>query len=328
MHPHYQHQQSWRQKHSREWLDLWGVDRVWHREWTVRRGIQPDPNHSYDYELNGDLLQLKPKTSARHHINVWREATQQVSDAWFLDAITFIHGVEFEPTPEFSQHRWRVPVGKILGRPMRVVLMNYLRHSGADVDFTWEDRLTEMSEWPTIVQQYQRLNRRRFGLPALTDTAQTWPYRDNGLAWAENLSGGTEESWPPASVCVCMETYQHAIDVAPGVPVHFTTEKTFRALAHGLPTVFWADRHACRWLQSQGYRTWHEHWSEAYDDETSPEARLPRILAIIDQVNRWSNQEWLNRWPDFQQIHRHNRANYIKHHQRSRHNAEWLRDQL
>ena len=160
----------------------------------------------------------------------------------------------------------------------------------------------------------------------MSDTVQTWPYRDNGLDWAENLSGAEPEQWPHASAYVCMETYTHAIDVAPGVPVHYTTEKTFRALAHGLPTVFWADRHTIRYLHEQGYRTWQDHWDESYDDMDQPEDRLQSLLRIIDDVNRWSDQEWQDRWPAFQHIHHHNRANYALHHARCRANAEWLRD--
>lgn len=329
MHPHYQYQQSTWSGQWQEWLDLWGVDRVWHSEWSVWRQHNPLPDHQYWIEFSADPLCLMPQVSHRHRVLVWPGTTQQYQDTWLLDANTYMMHVKYHDDSEFESRGWRVPCGKLVDRPLRVALLNYLIHSDAPVDMTWTMQEQEHTQWHTIQQQYRRLNRRRFGLPALDHTQHTWPYRNTGRAWAWNLSGQHTESWPNASAYLCIETAQMPVDVMDSTLIWpAITEKTFRALAHGLPTVFWGCQHTIQYLHSQGYRTWGDHWSESYDDEFDVDARFRKLCQTIEEINSWSDQEWLNRWPDFQHIHRHNRENYAEHHQRSRQNAEWLLNQL
>jgi hypothetical protein len=84
------------------------------------------------------------------------------------------------------------------------------------------------------------------------------------------------------------------------------TEKTFKAIALGMPFVLVAPAGSLAYLREYGFRTFDSVWDESYDQETDDFLRLERVtrlLADIDAMS-WHQKEIL--WLHAQEIAIHN----------------------
>jgi hypothetical protein len=75
------------------------------------------------------------------------------------------------------------------------------------------------------------------------------------------------------------------------------TEKTFKAIALGMPFVLVAAVGSLEYLRSYGFRTFSDIWDESYDQETDDIKRLEKVAALLRDIDNLS-------WSQKQQIHR------------------------
>jgi len=86
----------------------------------------------------------------------------------------------------------------------------------------------------------------------------------------------------------------------------FPTEKTMRPLINHTPAVFFAPCGYVANLQRLGFKTWHQYWSEEYDQlEGWP--RIQAILSIVNKLSQQSSQELFAMWQDMEPLLTHNR---------------------
>jgi len=76
------------------------------------------------------------------------------------------------------------------------------------------------------------------------------------------------------------------------------TEKTFKAIALGMPFVLVAAANTLEYLREYGFRTFHHIWDESYDEEADDLRRLERVTALLHDIEQCSAREKT-------QIHRH-----------------------
>ena len=69
------------------------------------------------------------------------------------------------------------------------------------------------------------------------------------------------------------------------------TEKTFKAIALGMPFVLVAAAGSLEYLREYGFRTFSEIWDESYDVEIDDHRRLEKITALLRDIDQMSAQE-------------------------------------
>jgi hypothetical protein len=62
------------------------------------------------------------------------------------------------------------------------------------------------------------------------------------------------------------------------------TEKTFKAIALGMPFVLVAAAGSLEYLRSYGFRTFSDIWDESYDQETDDILRLEKVAALLKDI--------------------------------------------
>lgn len=72
----------------------------------------------------------------------------------------------------------------------------------------------------------------------------------------------------------------------------FPTEKTFKPIKARHPFIIASRPHFLKHLRAQGYKTFHPHINEFYDDIENDEQRLTAIMAEIERLSKYSDQEW------------------------------------
>lgn len=69
------------------------------------------------------------------------------------------------------------------------------------------------------------------------------------------------------------------------------TEKTFKAIALGMPFVLVAAAGSLEYLRSYGFRTFDSVWDESYDTETDDLARLESVTGLLKYLDDMSDRE-------------------------------------
>jgi hypothetical protein len=69
------------------------------------------------------------------------------------------------------------------------------------------------------------------------------------------------------------------------------TEKTFKAIALGMPFILVAAAGSLEYMRSYGFRTFGDVWDESYDTETDDIKRLEKIAALLRDIDGLSDQE-------------------------------------
>lgn len=74
----------------------------------------------------------------------------------------------------------------------------------------------------------------------------------------------------------------------------FPTEKTFKPIKARHPFIIISRPHFLKHLKEQGYKTFHPHINESYDDIENDERRLNAIMSEMERLSKYSEQEWGN----------------------------------
>lgn len=84
------------------------------------------------------------------------------------------------------------------------------------------------------------------------------------------------------------------------------TEKTFKAIALGMPFILVATAGSLEYLRSYGFRTFHDVWDESYDQETDDFRRLEMVTDILASIDACSPRENQQIFRHIQPIVEHN----------------------
>jgi hypothetical protein len=76
------------------------------------------------------------------------------------------------------------------------------------------------------------------------------------------------------------------------------TEKTFKAIALGMPFVLVAAAGSLEYLREYGFRTFSAIWDESYDHESNDIWRLEKVMDLLSSISNMTPRE-------LQQLHRH-----------------------
>lgn len=76
------------------------------------------------------------------------------------------------------------------------------------------------------------------------------------------------------------------------------TEKTFKAIALGMPFILVATAGSLEYMRSYGFRTFDNVWDESYDEDANDIARLESVATLLRDINSLTDRERL-------QIQRH-----------------------
>lgn len=75
-----------------------------------------------------------------------------------------------------------------------------------------------------------------------------------------------------------------------GARTHIT-EKTFKAIALGMPFVLVAAAGSLEYMRSYGFRTFSDVWDESYDQETDDHERLRKVVGLLSAIDQCSIAE-------------------------------------
>lgn len=74
------------------------------------------------------------------------------------------------------------------------------------------------------------------------------------------------------------------------------TEKTFKAIALGMPFILVATAGSLEYMRSYGFQTFHDVWDESYDEETDDFRRLERITDLLASIDACGQREREQIW--------------------------------
>lgn len=74
------------------------------------------------------------------------------------------------------------------------------------------------------------------------------------------------------------------------------TEKTFKAIALGLPFILVATAGSLDYLHEYGFRTFSDVWNESYDQEQDDFARLEKVAELLKDIDNLSAREKTQIW--------------------------------
>ena len=69
------------------------------------------------------------------------------------------------------------------------------------------------------------------------------------------------------------------------------TEKTFKAIALGMPFILVASAGSLEYMRSYGFRTFADIWSEDYDEETDDILRLEKVSDLLREIDGLADRE-------------------------------------
>ena len=251
----------------------------------------------------------------------------------WMDAVTYIWWMDWLPIPVHvpQDNRWLYLMGRLNCRFHRYFLYQQCRQKSWPI--TWSCVATPDNDF-TPVQRYYKKFRTNWSKSLPYEPFDVHPTTYNtgvSLDWANpgqhsirmtpqfRAVSEKQEVWPSYRLHIVAETSTDPIEY-PGGQGAFITEKTFRALAHGKPTVWLGSQHTIKYLHSQGYETWGRLFDESYDDEFDVDARFRKLCQTLEEINSWSEDHWHKIWSKVVAIARHNRKNFRRHHRRSHQN--------
>lgn len=318
----------------------------WRAYFTALRGI---PHHQIydrswrisDYDLSrvrfifddeaGDISR-KQFGNKVWYIKNWAVNETVIQDRnIFVDAVTILYWMKSLPMPKpLPDQRWLYLMGTIPNRHHRYFLFQMARQKHWPIE--WSCISTTPQEMPAIENYYKKFRRNWHPeLPAQPFDVFPTSYNNNIKLFRDKTLDSDpaypmmpknrstqelDEAWPSYRLHICAETLVDATKYPNGY-CPFITEKTFRAIAHGKPTVWSGSPGTIKYLNDQGYRTWNNYFDESYDNEINVGKRFKMICQTLEDINSWSEQRWQQVWPDMIEIARHNQQNLVKHHRRS-----------
>jgi hypothetical protein len=137
---------------------------------------------------------------------------------------------------------------------------------------------------------------------AVIDIAKRY---DNTYPDIEQVLSAADLPWLFANETVQQMTscwlgnFAEAIDSLVYVPtetVYFgrrthVTEKTFKAIALGMPFIMVAAAGSLEYMRSYGFRTFADVWDESYDEETNDIKRLELVVTLLTEIDALTDRE-------------------------------------
>ena len=93
------------------------------------------------------------------------------------------------------------------------------------------------------------------------------------------------------------------------------TEKTYKPIAFMQPFIMVAAPFSLKHIQDVGFKTFDKFWDESYDLETDHVSRMNKIVDLIKQISKWSDDEKMKFIQESMSILEHNKnhLNTMKH---------------
>lgn len=89
------------------------------------------------------------------------------------------------------------------------------------------------------------------------------------------------------------------------------TEKTLRPIACGQPFILAATPGSLKYLQSYGFKTYHNIWDESYDSITDPYQRLLAIMNVMQEISDWDAETANKKIQQAQEIANFNKSHFF-----------------
>jgi hypothetical protein len=88
--------------------------------------------------------------------------------------------------------------------------------------------------------------------------------------------------------------------------VIFLSEKSYKPIISGTPFIIFGNPGILKELKKQGFKTFDKYWDESYDNEQDLVLRAEKILSILSDLAKLSNNDIENMYADMQDILLHN----------------------
>ena len=126
----------------------------------------------------------------------------------------------------------------------------------------------------------------------------TYDMEDFDVNHAQNLN---KEIYLKTWVSVITETLYE--DWKPTV---FFSEKIFKPIRAHHPFVLVCHHNALYWLKRLGFKTFDKWWDESYDTEPDPVKRMEMICKVLQELKKYTLQEWINLYNEMKETLEHN----------------------
>jgi hypothetical protein len=124
---------------------------------------------------------------------------------------------------------------------------------------------------------------------ALSDSGLPWLFRGEETQQMTSCWLGNFAEAMDSMIYVPTETVYF------GQRLHIT-EKTFKAIAMGMPFVLVAPAGSLGYLKEYGFQTFDDIWDESYDQETDDLKRLEKVVELLKKVDQASSAEKQQIW--------------------------------
>ena len=95
------------------------------------------------------------------------------------------------------------------------------------------------------------------------------------------------------------------------IPSMFFTEKMYKPISMHHPFILVSRANSLKWLKKLGFKTFSPYINESYDDEMDDNARMNLIVAEVQRLNQFTDEEWLVWQQNVKSIVDHNFQLYI-----------------
>lgn len=122
--------------------------------------------------------------------------------------------------------------------------------------------------------------------------------KDFSVNYAQNFN---KEIYKKTWVSVITETFYQD-----PYPVVFFSEKIFKPMRANHPFIVLGHQHSIKWLNKIGFKTFGNWWDESYDDIEEPTARMERVCKLLQDLEKFSKDQWVQIYSEMQESLAHN----------------------
>jgi hypothetical protein len=199
----------------------------------------------------------------------------------------------YDRTFLFPQPRYRAPAGRTFMSPNRIVggerdhrvlFLYHVVRNGLDHNYVSAPAVCPVEHQPItdIAKRY---------VSTYTDIEQALTAADLPWLFQDEITQQMTSCW--------LGNFAEAMDSLIYVPtetVYFgrrthITEKTFKAIALGMPFIMVAAAGSLEYMRSYGFRTFADIWDESYDEETDDIKRLEQVADLLRDLDGLSKSE-------------------------------------
>lgn len=112
-----------------------------------------------------------------------------------------------------------------------------------------------------------------------------------------HYKSGPVEYGPESSATIVPEdSEKFDIQIVPetlfDTPKTHLTEKVFKPMVMRQPFIIVGPPNSLEYLKSYGFMTFSDCWDESYDEETDPDKRMEKVIAIVDKISNMNEREY------------------------------------